>query len=838
MGTLAAPSITSTARGPISGIDGRQAVAIHTDGTQIAAYKDGSVSLANIKVATSANNGDTWTQVANITAPVDTDYIAIGQFADGSIALVARSYDAITLRYAKVTYGTWAVSAWETILTIAAGGTLGFYDVDVSDTGVVLVAFQYKSGATLSAQVRARGTGGSWANLGSITMYTAGARRVSMEDISVVALASTGGILNAMVACASGTDVKDYGIRLWTFRVTESTGAIQTAYLLRSTFDANSVDLARTSGRQHRCRLFRVDGASEALLATWTIPNPTSGYGPRAGHYRANWAASSYLVIRDHVFYATPPADATTISSVGISANANRDLVFHLVRTGGSSVSPRITGQVMTWDNEVNNDPDSVGRDFSYFATTSDVPIVAVSDGPRRNLALSRMDFIYQYYIQSNSTAPLVSMREVVPNPGGASAITSLTPADGSSNVVATPALKAVVDTEVQFSQSDYRIHFEFATDSTFTTNLIDYVQSTFKRKPVNGTSTPGVTVTFSDTLPDAYNLTLQTWFYRARLVDIFGNVGAWTPTQSFIVGHPPSITPVSPSGGGFYNWNGGVRTHTWNFWDPSSTDYQTAYELQIELEDGTVVFNSAKVSGAAKSQSITLAAQYKDVLLGWKARGYDSDDTAGQWSPLATYVLTDPTVATINDPTPNKVYATGIPTFLFTPTTGGGRSIRDYTVVVTQGKNIIWSKRVPAADIASGQQQAVKMDQGYLKNNQNYSMQVVITDSGNIQGSSPVVAFSTAWVPPAAPSGLVVNSSQYNKEDEGYVQVGWDDVNRDPDFVSWALYRKVQRDLPRLQYWRGLHLQGLLCSVELPSHLSCGSVGQPTRAGHRQHAE
>jgi hypothetical protein len=794
MGTIASPAFVGTANTD-GGFNNQSNISCHSDGTLVVAWKDATTT--NIRLATSTDGGATWTQRASVNAPGATQRVAIAQYANGNVAIVAKRADESGFYHATMTWGTWAVSAFDnTAQVYGSPNKVGNFDVDVSDGGAVMIAFQMWNGSTsFYSMAYHRTPAGAWTRVMTDQEWSIGgeARRTPSEDVSVVSLGISGGVRTYVIAFSIVSSKLDYGLGYFLYRVNETTSAVtdlnstQPGAKLAMFFQGSSASLTLTTGVKRRVKLFRT-GPNE-----WTgmiFVAPSSGSPWFGGITVENLPTGSTYTIKDQTTSTIPATYASQLGSAfGFAIDAEYNKIFRYGVTGGTALSPRIVADVHMGAVGASK---SYEYGLVYFAATSNLPLMSIGHGPRKNLGLARHAFGYQWWLMPNSIAPIISIVEAPPNlAGGVSAITALTPPAGAEQQLANPALSAVVDTGAQYSQSAYRIEWQFATDAGFTTNLITYRQAVSKRKKVEGTNTDGVTVTFADTLPSAYNLTKTVWYMRARLVDIYGNSGAWTASQTLTVGHPPTGKLTSPVGGGYYNWNAGQRTFTWDFYDPSPTDYQTAYRvLCLDANDG-IVFDTGKVSSSSKSFTYTFALANKDQDLRWAVQLWDSDDTAGPVSDYGSFNLTDPTTATIEDPTPDEAMPTGVPTFIFTPSTGGGRSIKEYTVIVTKGPNIVWSKRVPA-NIPSGTQQQLKMEQGWLENNTNYSVQVLVTDSASVTGSSAVVPFSTAWVPPASPTGVVVTANKYNTEDEGFVLVSWDDTARDPDFTSWSLYRKA----------------------------------------------
>lgn len=776
MGQVMNPSYNGVV-GTDAGISGQQAVAIHTDGTLIAVAKQDATV---IKVNASTNGGDTWVEVANITAPVALDAIAIGQYADGSLAIVGRAANRLSYRFVKVTFSNWAVSQWETVISFAAPNSAEKFDVDVSDSGTVGVAFQRWSGSNaLFAQFHARTPGGTWSGTALIPLYSAGVRRMSGEAISVIALNAASGVRDWLIATACTTSQGDRGIDIYSVRRNESSGALVGDVESRATaFQTATVSTSVTVGNNRHIRLFRIGATSEFALMTYAQMAGTTQ--PKFSVYRGSLNGNTYTV--GHASYFNAPVASELAGSFGFAMDGNKNMTFRYSRRVGSTAQ-RVQGTIAAIEGNTTFSQ-------SELNFTEPVRTVTLSDGPRRNLDKSKLEVLYQEWDQVNSMGPVSLYRASVPNPNGASAVVSVSPNAGSGDSTSNPALKAFVDTDLSYSPSAFRVEWQFATDAGFVNNLITYRQPVQYSRKVEGTDSAGVTVLFEDSLHAFYTLTRGAWFIRARVVDFFGNAGLWSTPQTFMVGHPPRLIPLSPSGSGYYTWSGGSRTFTWDFTDPSLTDYQTAFQLIFRTQAGATIFDTGKVVGNAHSYTRTFDASVKDQFISWSGRAWDSFDTPGPYSEQEWFNLSEPASATIQYPAQNQAIGTAVPTFQFTPITGVGRTIKEYTILVTQGANTIWSKRV-ASPTPGNTVINVKMDQGVLQNNSNYSVQVLVRDSMDIQGTSPIVPFSTAWSPASTPTGLQTFDFNYNVEGHGYVELTWTDAARDPGFTSWDIYRR-----------------------------------------------
>lgn len=771
-----------------SGVNNQRAIFAHTDGTWIAINKSDDTTNDKVKIYSSPDKV-TWTLQATHVAPFAIDKVAGALFTNGDVAVVYRSANKKTLRYIGVTKATWTISGAADIFTLAGTDEFGNFDVDASDTRLVAVAFQYwvPDGGRLTSRIYCRGvTTGTWLSTASYNEYVGESRKEAGESVSIAcANKNIDNEIDVVYVVGAMSTITDYGVMVRTLQVHEADGNNVSVSFARPTKFASSIALDTTRTKERHVKVFRVDGTSLILgfmnhktLAVMTAT--IEGVSWTEGVYETYLLGSNYQGISQRCGITVHPSDvagAYSLSFVQGNVFSDKPLISH-----DAFINPALaSGRVKWYAESVKLSSDS----GEVFAGGSSSPVQAISDGPNRNFSLLKQDFLYQlWYTPSaytyNYSLSVIDVSEVV----------SFTPTDGAEQLSSTPKMEVVIDRNLKWDDAWHGFDGQFATDAAFTTSVRLSSDNALVR--VDGTDASGVTYKKSRTLSASQSLTTGIWYYRVRLIDNFGNASAWSATRSVTVGTPPSAIPKSPIGGGLYNWNNATVNFVWSFYDLAEGDYQSAYQVIFTDETGFVIHDSGKVASANKSHELTgLDPARKDALLSWKVRVWDSEDTASLYSDLNWFTLTDPPAVTVQNPDPGEVFDTGVPTFLFTPTTGGTRTIVEYTISVLQGANTVWSVRT-AVNVASGTQLSHKIPTGYLKNNQDYSLQFVIKDSGGMSTASSPVAFSTAWIPPDPAAGVTVNVTQYNVEDEGYIQVGWDDTARDPDFVSWMIYRKV----------------------------------------------
>lgn len=784
--SLVSGSTSSDAAFYSPGYNNQRAIFRHTDGTWIAIHKSDGSAANEIKVYSSPDNF-TWTLRVTYVAPVTLDKVAGALFSNGDVAIVYRSADKKTLRYIGITMATWTAGGATIISDVsgfAGAAAFGNFDVDASDTRLVAVAMQYwvPGEGRLTSYIYCRGVStGTWHAAAWFDEYQGGTRKEAGESISI-ACANKNATDEIDVVYVSGAmnAANDYGVMVRSMRVRESDGVRVGVQVARSTKFASSIPLGTSRAKERHVKVFRTSGTSLILgfmnhksLAVMTADLDDANWTEH--QYSTYTLGSSYSGISAYCGITVHQVSgANSISFVQGGVFSDRTIVSH-----DAFINQFLS--TVTWYAETVKKADS-------WASVPTSSVIAVSDGPNRNFSLIKQDFLYALYAPSgaltaytyHSFLPALDVADII----------SFTPIDGATQVTAVPVMEAVIDRDLKWDDAWHGFDGQFATDAGFTSNVRLSSDSALVR--IDGTDVDGVTYQKSRQLSASQSLTTGLWYYRVRLKDNFGNASPWSTTRSITVGTPPSAIPKSPVGGGLYNWNNGNLIMVWDFFDLAEGDYQTAFQVIMTDADSVEIHDSGKVISDQKSLDLLFVdPAFKDFQMSWKVRVWDSGDTAGLYSGLNWFTLTDPPAVTVEDPDPGEVLATGVPVVLFTPTTGGTRTIKEYIISILQGSETIWSAR-KSVSVASGTQLSHAIPNGVLENNQSYSLQFIIKDSGGMSTASAPVAFSTAWIPPAAAAGVTVSTSQYNIEDEGYVQVGWDDTARDPDFVSWTIYRKL----------------------------------------------
>ncbi len=258
---------------------------------------------------------------------------------------------------------------------------------------------------------------------------------------------------------------------------------------------------------------------------------------------------------------------------------------------------------------------------------------------------------------------------------------------------------------------------------------------------------------------------------------------------QSFTVVLNPTATPVSPAAGAWFAWSG---TDPYPFsatWTSNSSGGQSAYQLVVErVSDGLVVVDSGKVLSSATTASVNVGLTYKDTLLRWKVRVWDTYDSISPYTATRTMTLATPPTASILAPTQNQVLTTGTPSVSFTVGVSGARTINRVVASIWQGVTKVWEKSVTGT-WANGQTILVTDSNTFLTNNTPYSYRVQVFDTQSLASLVATRDFSVSYTPPNAPGSLTVGFGNYDSL--GYLSVSWSGASPDADFYSWEIERE-----------------------------------------------
>jgi hypothetical protein len=701
------------------------------------------------------------------------DRMSADLYQDNSIG-IAFQRAGQSIYYRKITYGTWAQGAIESVSTPT--GEARSLDVSISEADIAAVSYLDEAAANpkLTLKTIIRNTSNAWTPATAQAIMTTADPNNAMSSVSLQwAKGGSAATRPLAVAITSAQESgSDHGCRIYSMVVNEATGAVIN-FTLRKTILAGDMSTGWgsfvrraylfRSGDAELTAVYMQTGDKKKLTVarytwdgnTWaeTIPPQTTEIARTlvvAGRMAAGYANDRVLAIYISEYSGLQ-------SAINYVASINR-----------ADASVRFSGP-FKWDNLDNSTQD---RWYPMAGT-----------GKWANIATSHA----AVYFGVNSNNLWHARGHSVKS---APAPLAVTPATGSPVNTGTPALGLRATLGKQWPQSKHKAQWQLAKDAGFTTSLRDYTQADDKFVTIENTQLAGSYVFIGDSLPQELALTSGTWYLRGRLIDEFGNAGAWSATSNFTLSHLPAATNLTPNSGSILLT--GSVTFSWLFTDPLSTDVQTAFQVIVEENDtGTVIYDSGKVSTSAASHLANINAAYYGKLLRWTVRLWDSDDMPGAYSEYQTFlVATAPTVA-INTPSQGGTVTSGTPAIFFTPTVGNDRTIKNYRAVITQGGKVVKDSGMVAVSVSTGTQLQWRPTLPLLTNAATYSVQVTVWDQYGMSGTSPVHTFTVNMTLPATPTTLAADAINYNVEGYGYVWVTWSNSNIDADFESWVIERK-----------------------------------------------
>lgn len=356
---------------------------------------------------------------------------------------------------------------------------------------------------------------------------------------------------------------------------------------------------------------------------------------------------------------------------------------------------------------------------------------------------------------------------------------TSVTPSNGSTVTTDIPFLTAMLpDAYSASGHPGVKGEWNLATDAGFSANLRDIVSV-----DEYFLGTGGLT---QQQTPLASQLFQGTWYVRGRALDRYLTQGAWSPTNSFVVAHQPSVSSMTPTGDKTSKYNAST-TFSWVFTDPSPVDSQTAYQVIVERNDtGASVADTGKVVSTNQLATISIGTTYKDAPLRWKARVWDSDDVVSAYSSNNLFRISDLPVVAIT--TPVTTATSPAPTVAWTFTASGGRTQASYRVVVTKDAP---GYVTPVFDsgLQLGAATSYLIPTPVMVLGTVYQVQLYTVDSVGLQSTTSGIVTAT-WIPPATPTSAASVITTYNTV--GYVNLTWNATIRDTNFYSWRVYRRL----------------------------------------------
>lgn len=368
--------------------------------------------------------------------------------------------------------------------------------------------------------------------------------------------------------------------------------------------------------------------------------------------------------------------------------------------------------------------------------------------------------FIYEAYFEYEYT-------ELAPAPTG------VKPAAGSTVTTDLPTLQATIAPHVQ----GLKMYFEWqmATDAGFTANVRTVTQPSSWAHASGATSYP---------TPLGSALFQGLWYIRCRVIDQLGTLGPWSGATTFTVSHPPSARSLSPANGVIQ----GVSEHTpvmyfgWEFFDTSSIDAQTAYQIQVERnETGAVEWDSGKV--VSTSATASWIYPNAEVVYRWRIKLWDRDNVEGAWSSYQVFTPGLPPQVTNVSPAANAVVTVPNPTVSWDYSSPGGRPQSSFQIQIHKAGVIIYDSGWVVSTTPS-----FTLPAGTLSNATSYALWVYVKDSANIQ-DTVWHGFTTQWIPPAAVL-FTVNTTTYSLS--GYNLLQWSTDNQDVSFQHYRVSRRA----------------------------------------------
>lgn len=696
-------------------------------------------------------------------------------FSNNDLGIMCRTSDSKALRYCKLTYATYAVSGWETAYTAPGTQIIGYMDIDATDGNAVVCALHTFDTASNDLWMRTIARLPGAATWGALTgqSQTFGSRNTGLEGISIVALGASGNIRRLAVVSGEGKVGTDTGYIFFTFTYDETTnGSVVVSN--RGSYYAGFAPTSALPAGSRNVMLYRT-GTNEYLAACMQ-----TGSGLQVHNRVCTWDGTTWATV------ATVTHSATDLTNPTLPSSTYTDGILGVMVFNSGSGQWRVRNKIFK-RHATTHQFNMTTNDYFYF-DNDERELYSLSSGGNRNFGILGHDALLQYRdTTTNVMSVKLASSSVVTN-GGASTIILLRPLNGATQQVATPAIKAFWAYPRTYEHARYKVEYQYARNNTFTVDVKTYLQADSKFAVVQSGSLNQT----DDTLPGTLALGGGIWFERARFVSEFGQVGPWSPVESFSVSHPPSLVGKTPDNVSLGYLTGDVN-FAWEFNDPFIGDYQSAYELEVLTSDlVTTIIDTGKVVSGDLSAVANIPAGYKTQLLGWRVKGWDSEDTAGSFSDVKFFTLYDVPTIVVNAPASGATVTTGVPVISFTPTVGDGRTIKEYEVFVLQAGSVVWSSGKVAGTFASGALRTEKVAPGLLQDGQSYTLQISVTDSVGITVLSPSQTFTVDWVPPAAPTGVAVSTAFYNADDEGYVSLTWADAARETAaFVRWEVLRR-----------------------------------------------
>ena len=207
---------------------------------------------------------------------------------------------------------------------------------------------------------------------------------------------------------------------------------------------------------------------------------------------------------------------------------------------------------------------------------------------------------------------------------------TAIAPTSGSTVTTDIPTLQATLGASTVVGAL-VRAEWQLATDAGFTTNVRTLLQAT------NEQVTSGVV---SKALSAGSSELFQgTWYIRARELDSNGLYGAYSASHSFTVAHAPAMATLGPVSQ--ISRPTGTVNFSFNFSDPSPTDFQTGFQILIERDsDSLSIYDSGTQASSANNFDVAIpnTNEVQTIGLGAATAGTITITFAGQTTAAIAY--------------------------------------------------------------------------------------------------------------------------------------------------------------------------------------------------------
>lgn len=689
---------------------------------------------------------------------------------------------------------TWTLGATSQVAaTPLSGSTLVQYtrlDIDVLGTSttnpcVAGILSDTRAGSKkVDLRCYVMNNSAAWVPQTVVTLVANDSALAYSDDVSIsanqTAIAGDNMAYFAASAQRIGSTNKDYGGVVYMFKTLITTGVTQRADNIHAAYGAGYGDM------QRKFWIFNISDKRWALLgcidtAPWTgytyvwdwnsttnvaatvvPPTISSGNGAVSNKYSRNvWMTATYSRgTNTFAFYAigtwhNPPV--TRLFCFAGKIDLTQQKVFY-----------------QTGNQQFAND----------YAPSGSPPSALWGGAHPRSVVNGTQADIIGYWWKAGTT-PVYRVESVAKRT--ATAPTAIKPATGTTVNTDRPTLQATIAFPAIYPPFRQKNQWQIASDSGFTTNsrIITEPDDDYRIWEV---TPPSV----SEVVDATGELSQGVWYVRSRTLDEYGGIGAWSGFQSFTVAHPPVGGNLAPNNGQIITYGSfGAVNFTWKFTDPSTFDYQTAYQIIVEnATDGSTVADSGKIASALPlgnndgSGVVNLPTTAKDVPLRWKVALWDSDDVKGANSAYSTFYVTDAPAPTITSPAFNAVLTTGSPTIAWSPGLAGGKTQDAFRLLVTTSDQQVYDTGWAASSDTS-----YAIPAGLLRNSTFYTVVLGIRDSLGLDASVQS-QFSTSWVPPAFPLNLSIDPSQLDTR--GFIYASLNPAGYDVDFVAFNLYRRA----------------------------------------------